>query len=308
MKLMIGSAFLGLAAAQASEITTGANGIQVVRRDVETSVADIDVRIAEAVGEARVAAGVAAHNATMVATLAMNNQMAALQTSVASQIAAAAAANEAAASRMAEDMSTLQSTVVSDLSNADAAATVRFDGLSRSVSTALEDSVASTTTTLATTIAAINVNMTRGLANVPPSIHHSWHGGCSDTKYGGWHWVCLNRVTHDNAAPYFRKSSNERFSSLRPGMFQMITFSITRSSSWMHHRIELNGSPVYETHMHGLGHHRGGWWTDVHQDGMLRVTQAGHWWAMRVHSSSWQSWYPQGKHARIESHYLGKIE
>ena len=82
-------------------------------------------------------------------------------------------------------------------------------------------------------------SLTSSLASVRPIAGHGWRGGCSATRNGGWNWMCFDRTAYDTAAPYFRKSSNTRFVSLRNVFLHINFFSIGNSCNWQYHYLDV---------------------------------------------------------------------
>jgi hypothetical protein len=299
MKLMIGSALLGLVAANVDEITTGANGIEVVRRDVETSVVDIDVRLERAVGQAQVQAERAAYNATLTATMAVTNSLTDMQANVNAQMADMAAASSASVVAMEAQMNTLSSTLTETLNTrlddmSTAVAGVRTE-LSTSVEQALSRSAVSSTNSLST----MNASLLTAIGNKASAFQHVWLGGCANANHGCWQDFCLNRVELDKAAPYFRKSSNTRMKALIAGMFRMQAYFMG-TRNWMHVSVYINGQRRRNTHAHTYH----GWWKSDYSDHTFYIAANQDFWFQGCgHFHSASSTY---QHQRQEFMYVGK--
>merc|ERR1719272_2691924 len=139
---------------------------------------------------------------------------------------AAAATQEAASSTaLSRAMAAMDSTLALQRTQAQSTATAQARGVTASIT-------------------SLNRTLTSSLASVRPIAGHGWRGGCSSRRHGGWHWFCFNRVSYDTAAPYFHKSSDTRFTSLRNVFLHINFFSIGTSCGWQYHFLYVNGMAV----------------------------------------------------------------
>jgi len=89
-------------------------------------------------------------------------------------------------------------------------------------------------------------NVTSLTSAISEPTKHMWSGGAKSTKYGGWNDFELDRVEFDTAAPYFKKSSNTRFTALKDGLYSIKwNFrSYTHNTCYRHHQIYVNDQHV----------------------------------------------------------------
>lgn len=243
---------------------------------------------------------------------AMSNQ----QSAMASQMAVMA-------SNMVESMSAQTSTVSATLQQASASTAAEMSALTstsavsrntltssmsntvQGLTATMSRSMVAVTSTTAASIRAMNTSLNTGLGGVKQLKVGYWHGGCANHLYGGWNMYCLNRVAVDQALPYFRKSSNERFTAIvARGVYRVNFFTIGNSCNNQHSMLLINGANKYETH----GHTSGWNWIDSQVDATFRAA-AGVWWGIRTHAACGRtSSYPFSHHSRIEVHFLGSYD
>jgi len=245
----------------------------ISRISTDTIARTIEVTNAQAVMEAtlgaeldQVRADASTNAATAsVAAAAGASAVAAMQTFMVQQTASMNAAMEAqtaaTSTTLSRAMAAMDSTLGLQLTQAQSTATAQASGVTAAIS-------------------SLNSTLTSSLASVRPIAGHGWRGGCSQRKNGGWNWMCFDRTTYDTAAPYFRKSSNTRFSSLRNVFLHINFFSIGTSCGWQYHFLYVNGAVWSSAHGHAFYSH----WKDSHVIDTLKIP-TGHWVGLQSHAA-----------------------
>merc|ERR1719272_606362 len=85
---------------------------------------------------------------------------------------------------------------------------------------------------------------------------------------------------YDTAAPYFRKSSDTRFVSLRNVFLHINFFSLGSSCNWQYHFLYVNGVVWSSVHGHAFYSH----WKDSHVIDTLKIP-TGHWVGLHSHAA-----------------------
>merc|ERR1719272_2912052 len=85
---------------------------------------------------------------------------------------------------------------------------------------------------------------------------------------------------YDTAAPYFRKSSDTRFTSLRNVFLHINFFSLGSSCNWQYNFLYVQGTVWSSTHGHAFYSS----WKDSHVIDTLKIP-TGHWVGLHSHSA-----------------------
>lgn len=138
-----------------------------------------------------------------------------------------------------------------------------------------------------------------------------WSGGSRSSHRGsGWRTFQMNRIEYDNAEPYFKRISDEKFKVLKDGLYRYDIDYMSHSNGrcWSHFRFYVNGQ-----HVNGNNHMYVHSWRQMQYDITWYMKAGQEFWS-RVYISNcgnpyfWHggsSW--KDAHNRLQVTYMGQF-